>query len=178
MNIYFPSLSPEGATEAFTIFAPAELAGPKLIHWYYCCWGQLMLWGAIMCIYRVFQSTPALYPLDVTSSLPPSCDRQKCLHMLPNVWNEGSWGGGGGGITPCWEPLWLSPFLVPPSRAFEYLWRESVPLTWKPSSSSLASSSFCKNMNWVNILSFSSNVSNGKEESQINSSWMNRNTGD
>ena len=59
-------------------------------------WGQhcdILSWLFLCCghcpvDYRISSSILSLYPSNTTSTLPPSCDDQKCLQTLPRV----SWG--------------------------------------------------------------------------------------
>lgn len=46
----------------------------------------IILWcGRLRVHRRIFNSIPSLYPLDAISTLPHTCDNQKCLQTLPNV---------------------------------------------------------------------------------------------
>lgn len=51
---------------------------------------SFLLWGCPLS-HRVLSSIPALYSLNVGSTLPLSCDNQICLQILPNVpWGTNS----------------------------------------------------------------------------------------
>ena len=46
-------------------------------------------WGNCPVHCRMFSRISGLYPPDARSTLSPSCDNQKCLQKLPNIWEGG-----------------------------------------------------------------------------------------
>lgn len=99
---------------------PAACRGLEPWHWGHLGLGKSLWWGPVLCTVRY--SAASWHPLDATSTLPHSCDNQKCLQMMPKV----PWGLD----RPSWEPS--SHFLTKrfsvhweiSSAKRKYLWKQ------------------------------------------------------